>query len=150
MASAIPNSALANLINGTIDLNTDDIRARLCMTNTTCDTEIDAISNLTSYTTIDASNATGYADVQLDTETVTANDVNNRGDFDTATDIVFAGLGGDASRDYQGILLYKYVAGGDANCIPIAFVDFTADIPATATQVTVPSATTNLIQVTQG
>jgi hypothetical protein len=147
MASAIPNSALANIINGTIDLNTSDIRARLCMTNTTCDTEIDAIANLSNYTTIDASDATGYADVALDTETVTANDTDNRGDFDTASDIVFSGLSGDATRDYQGVLLYKYVDGTDANDIPLCFIDFTADIPKEATQVTVPTSTTNILQL---
>lgn len=150
MASAIPNSALANLINGTIDLNSHDIRARLCMTNTTCDTEVDAIADLADYTTIDPSDATGYADVALDTETVTANDANNRADFDTAADIVFTGLGGDATRDYQGILLYKYVDGTNANDLPLCFIDFTTDVLKTSTQVTVPSSTTNLIQVSQG
>ncbi len=150
MASMIPNSAKANLINGTIDLNTSDIRARLCMTNTTCDTELDAITNLSDYTTIDVGDATGYADVALDTETVTANDTDDRGDFDTSTNIVFSGLSGDATRDYQGVLLYKYVDGTDANDIPLCFVDFTSDIPKEATQVTVPSSTTNLLQVTQG
>jgi len=150
MASLIPNSAKANLINGTIDLNTSDIRARLVMTNTTCDTEIDAITNLSDYTTIDPGDATGYADVALDTETVTANDADNRGDFDTATNIVFSGLSGDATRDYQGILLYKYVDGTNANDIPLAYVDFTSVVAKAATQVTVPSSTTNLLQVTQG
>lgn len=150
MPSTIPNSAKANLINGTIDLNSDDIRARLVMTNTTCDTEIDAIAKVSNYTTIDTCDASGYADVQLDTETVTANDTDNRAEFKTATDIVFSGLGANASRNYQGILLYKYVAGGDANCYPLAFIEFTSAIPKEATQVTVPSSTTNLLQVTQG
>ena len=150
MASKIPNSALANLINGTIDLNTDDIRARLVMTNTTCDTEIDAIAKVSNYTTIDVADATGYVDVALDTETVTANDTDNRGDFDTSADIVFTGLSGNATRNYQGVLLYKYVAGGDANCYPLAFIEFSSAIPKEATQVTVPSSTTNLLQATQG
>lgn len=145
----IPNSAKANLVNGTIDLNTSDIRAKLCMSNTTCDTELDAINNLDDYTTIDVSDATGYADVALTGETVTANDTDNRGDFN-ADNIVFAGLSGDATRDYQGILLYVYVDGTNANDIPIAFVEFTTAIPKEATQVTVPSSTTNLLQVTQG
>jgi len=149
MASAIPNSALANIMNGTIDLNSSDIRARLCMTTTTCDTEIDAIVNLADYTLIDVGDATGYADVALTTETVTANDTDNRGDFDTASAIVFTGLSGDATRDYQGVLLYKYVDGTDANDIPLCFIDFTADIAKEATQVTVPSSTTNLLQLAQ-
>lgn len=150
MASMIPNSAKANLVNGTIDLNTSDIRAKLCMNTTTCDTEIDGITKLVNYTLIDASDATGYADVALTGETVTANDTDNRGDFNTSSDIVFTGLSGDATRDYQGILLFVYVDGTLANDIPIAFVEFSAPIPKEATQVTVPSSTTNLLQVTQG
>ena len=150
MASKIPNTALGNLITGVIDLNSSDIRARLVMTNTTCDTEIDAITNLSDYTTIDVGDATGYADVALDTETVTVNDTDNRADFDTATDIVFTGLSGDATRDYQGVLLYKYVDGTDANDIPFEYVDFSAVVVKEATQVTVPSSTTNLLQASQG
>ena len=150
MASKIPNSALANMINGVIDLNTSDIRARLVMLNTTCDTEVDAINNLSNYTTIDPSDATGYADVALTTETVAADDTNNRANFYTAADIVFAGLSGDATRNYQGVLLYKYVDGTNANDIPLAFVEFSSAVPKEATQVTVPSSTTNLLQASQG
>lgn len=133
MASAIPNSTKERLLNGGLDLNTDDIRARLVMTNTTCDTEVDAINFLSNYTTIDPADATGYADVAL-TESVGVDDTNNRGEFD-ATDISFTSLGGDASRAYQGVLLYKRVDGTNANDIPVAYIDFLSTIPATATQV---------------
>ena len=149
MASKVPNSALANIMNGTIDLNTSDIRARLVMTNTTCDTEIDAINTLSNYTTIDVADATGYADVALTGETVTANDTDNRGDFDTSAAIVFSGLSGDATRDYQGVLLYKYVDGTNANDIPLCYIDFSAPIAKEATQVTVPTSTTNILQLAQ-
>lgn len=146
MASAIPNSAKANLINGTIDLNTHDIRARLCMTNTTCDTEVDAINDLADYTLIDVCDASGYADVALDSEAVNVDDTNDRAEFD-ATDLSFTGLGGDASRDIQGVLLYKYVDGTNANDLPIAFIDFTSDIPATATQIDVPWDAEGILQL---
>lgn len=146
MASAIPNSAKANLINGTIDLNTDDIRARLCMTNTTCDTEVDAINDLADYTLIDVCDASGYADVALGSEAVNVDDTNDRAEFD-ATDLSFTGLGGDASRDIQGVLLYKYVDGTNANDLPIAFIDFTSDIPATATQIDVPWDAEGILQL---
>lgn len=146
MASAIPNSAKANLINGTIDLNTHDIRARLCMTNTTCDTEVDAINDLADYTLIDVCDATGYADVALGSEAVNVDDTNDRAEFD-ATDLSFTGLGGDASRDIQGVLLYKYVDGTNANDLPIAFIDFTSDIPATATQIDVPWDAEGILQL---
>lgn len=146
MASAIPNSAKANLINGGIDLNTDDIRVRLCMTNTTCDTEVDAINTLSNYTLIDVCDATGYADVALTSETVTADDTNDRAEFDAA-DASFTGLGGDATRDIQGALIYKYVDGTNANDIPIAFVDFTTDIPLTATQIDIPWNAEGILQL---
>lgn len=148
MASAIPNSALALLISGGIDLDTDDIRARLCMTNTTCDTEVDAITNLSDYTLIDVADATGYADVALTSEAVAADDANNRAEFDAA-DVSFAGLSGDATRAYQGVLLYKYVDGTNANDIPLCFIDFTADIPATATQVDIPWDAQGILQLAQ-
>lgn len=149
MASAIPNSALVRLLTGDIDLNADDIRARLCMTNTTCDTEVDAINDLADYTTIDPADATGYADVALASEAVAADDANDRAEFD-ATDISFTGLSGDASRDYQGVLLYKFVDGTDANDLPLCFIDFTSDIPSTATQVDVPWNAEGILQAAQG
>lgn len=146
MASAVPNSAKSNLINGTIDLNSHDIRARLVMTNTTCDTEVDAINTLSNYTTIDPANATGYADVALTSEAVNTDDTNNRAEFDAA-DISFTGLGGDASRAYQGVLIYKYVDGTNANDIPVCYVDFSSTIPATATQVNVTWNAEGILQL---
>lgn len=146
MASAMPNSAKANLVNGTIDLNSHDIRARLCMTNTTCDTEVDAINDLADYATIDPADASGYADVQLGTEAVNVDDTNNRAEFD-AVDSSFTGLGGNATRDYQGVLIYKYVDGTNANDLPICFIDFAADIPKEATQVDIPWDAEGILQL---
>jgi hypothetical protein len=146
MASAIPNSAKVRLLNGGIDLDTDDIRARLCMTNTTCDTEVDAINDLADYTLIDVCDATGYADVALASEAVAADDTNDRAEFDAA-DASFTGLGGDATRAIQGVLIYKYVDGTNANDLPIAFIDFTADIPTTATQIDIPWDAEGILQL---
>ena len=148
MASKIPNSTLGVMLSAYIAGK--DLRARLCMTNTTCDTEIDAITNLSDYTTIDPADATGYADVALTGETVTVNDTDDRGDLDTSSDIVFTGLSGDATRDYQGVLLYEYVDGTNANDIPMWYTDFSAVVVKEATQVTVPSSSTNLLQASQG
>lgn len=148
MASNIYNAAMASLIDGTIDLNTDDIRAKLLMTNTTADTDKDAIANVDDIGTLDLCDATGYADVALTSEAVAADDANDRAEFD-ADNISFAGLSGDGTRAYQGVLLYKYVDGTDANDIPICFIDFTADIPSTATQVDVPWDAEGILQLAQ-
>lgn len=148
MASRIYNEALRAIAAGEIDLNASDIRARLCMTNTTCDTENDGIVKLSDFTTIDPANATGYADIDMSGLAVNKDDANDRAEFD-ANDLVFSGLGGDAVRDYQGVLLYVYVDGTNANDKAIAFIDFTADVPKQATQVTVPWDAEGIIQFAQ-
>ena len=148
MASNIFNSALNSILNSTIDLDSDDIRARLCMNTTTCDTEKDAITDIADFTLVDVADATGYADVALTSEAVAVDDANDRSEFDAA-DVSFTGLSGDATRDYQGVLIYKYVDGTDANDIPIAFIDFTADITSAATQVDIPWSVEGILQLSQ-
>jgi len=148
MASNIFNSALNSILNSTIDLDSDDIRARLCMNTTTCDTEKDAITDIADFTLVDVADATGYADVALTSEAVAVDDANDRSEFDAA-DVSFTGLSGDATRDYQGVLIYKYVDGTNANDIPIAFIDFTADITSAATQVDVPWSVEGILQLAQ-
>lgn len=145
MASAIPNSAKERLLNGGIDLNTDDIRARLVMANTTCDTQVDAINDLADYTTIDPCDSTGYADIAL-TESVAVDDTNDRAEFD-ATDISFTGLGGDASRNIVGCLIYKYVDGTNANDIPVCYLEFGTAVNSSATQIDVTWSAEGVLQL---
>lgn len=146
MASAIPNAALAGILDGSIDLNDDDIRCALLMTNTTADTEIDSITSISSYTTLDECDATGYSRQALTSEAVNTDNTNDRAEFD-ADDVSFTGLSGDATRDIQGALIYKHVDGTNANDAPIAFIDFTSDIPSTATQIDVPWDSEGILQL---
>ena len=145
MASVVTNEF--KLRSASAYLSGKDIRARLVMTLTTCDTENDGVAKLVDYTTIDPADSTGYADVALANEAASKDDAGDRGEID-ADDVVFSGLGGDASRDYQGVLLYEFVDGTNANDIPAVFIDFATDIPLTATQVTVPWDAEGLIQYT--
>lgn len=150
MASKIPNSFLGNLATGTVPWAVaTDIRARLVMTNTTVDTEIDAITDLADYTTIDPGDATGYADVALTSEAVNVDDANDRAELDAA-DVSFAGLSGDATRDYQGVLLYDYVDGTNANDIPVAFIEpSNQPLAKEATQVDFPWDAEGILQLSQ-
>jgi len=118
-----------------IDLDNDTIKARLLMTNTTCDTENDGISVLSDFSNIDACDATGYSDVTLTGVSVVKDDSSDRAILQSNA-IVFDNLGGDASRDYQGILLYKYI-GADNQNKPIAYIGFTESVPKTKTKITV-------------
>ena len=148
MASIIYNEALRAIAAGEYDLNAADIRARLCMTNTTCDTDNDGVVELADFSAIDVCDATGYADIDMASLAVNKDDTNDRAEFDAA-DLVFSGLSGDATRDAQGVLLYIYVDGTNANDLAVAFIDFTADITSAATQVTVPWDAEGIIQFAQ-
>lgn len=143
MASQIFNVAKAGLLSGAIDLDSNTIKAALLMTNTTADTDNDAISFVGDFGTLDECDAAGYARVSLGSKVVNQDNTNDRGAFDAA-DSSFTGLGGDATRDIQGVLIYKHVT-NDADSIPIAFIDFTSDIPKTATQIDIPWASAGIL-----
>jgi len=122
MANFMYMYAKAKIMSGAIDLDTDDIRVRMVMTNTTCDTETDKqfMSGATGFTTIDVADGANYVDKALAGEAVTCDTVNNRGEFD-ATDVTWTALG-VGTRQYQGLVVYKFVT-GDADSIPIYWID---------------------------
>jgi hypothetical protein len=147
MASVFYNEAKRAFAAGEYDWGADDFRARLVMTNTTCDTENDGIVNIDDFTTVDVADATGYADVALASEAVTKDDANDRAELD-CDNISFAGMSGGATRSYQGILVYKYVDGTDANDLVVAFVEFASTISSAASQVDVTINAEGLFQLT--
>lgn len=151
MASMLYPAALRQILAGEIDLHTggNDIRVMLLMTNTTADTDQDGIDNVADIGTLDECDDTGYARQALANEAVTEDTTNNRAKFD-ADDASFTGLSGDGTRDVQGALIYKHVDGNPLNDIPIQFVDFTADMPNTATQIDVPWHADGLLYAAQG
>jgi len=144
MASLVQNNFKRALMAGEIDMDTDDVRGVLCMTNTTCDTDDE--QTLMNGLTLDESDATGYARIDMAGLTITQDDANNRAEFD-ATDLSFSGLSGDATRDYQGVLIYKHVT-DDTDSIPWFFVEFTnTPVAKEATQVDVPWDAQGILQL---
>jgi len=146
MASVLYQNALAATFENTIDWETDNLDARLLMTNTTADTEPDA-TTVAGITTLDEANATSYAKEDVTTPAVSADDTDNEMVW-TSDNWVWSGLGGDATRDYQGALLVKYVDGSTGD-IPLLFVDFTADVTKAATQVTAPAPAEGFLNIGQ-
>lgn len=124
MASVILNEFKRANAAAEIDLNADDIRARLVMTNTTVDTENDGIVNLADYTLIDVCDSAGYANEEMDNEAVNKDDANDRAEFD-ADDSTWLALA-VCTRQLPGYLLYKHVDGTDANDLVIAYIEFPA------------------------
>lgn len=119
MADFVYTESLADLMSGDIDLDTDDIRCRLVMTNTTADTDEDA-ATWGAFTTDDEMDGASYAAVALTTEAVTADTTNDRGKFD-ADDVTFSSLG-VGTRNVLAVVVVKFVDGGDAD-IPIFYID---------------------------
>lgn len=147
MASVIYNKALANMLSDYL-VSGKDVRAILVMTNTTCDTENDAIDFVANFTTLDEGDGTGDTTrIALTSEAAAEDDTNDRGEFDAA-DLSFTGLAGDATRAYQGVLLYEHVT-NDADSKVVAFIDFASDIASTATQVDVPWDAEGILQASQ-
>lgn len=146
MASVIYNKFLSNLLAEYL-VTGADVRVALLMTNTTADTENDAIDFVTNFTTLDECDATGYARQALTSEAAAEDDTNDRGEFDAA-DVVFSGLSGDATRDIQGALLYQHVT-DDTDSPVIAFIDFAADVTSAATQITIPWDAEGILQASQ-
>jgi hypothetical protein len=123
MASFVYNEAKRKWFNGTLDLDTDDIRVRLLMTNTTYDTENDGITNISDFTTDDIHDGANYVDKALGTETVTKTDASDRADF-SADNVTWTALGA-GTRAVAGALVYKFIT-NDAASFPIAWVEFSA------------------------
>ncbi len=120
MASQIYNEFKRANAAGEIDLNADDIRFALLMTNTTADTENDGIINLNDFTTLDEHATAGRK--ALANEAVNKDDANDRAEFD-ADDVTWTALANGA-RAIAGALIYKHVDGTDANDLVIAWIEF--------------------------
>ncbi len=147
MASVVYNEFKRASAAGEIDLDAggDDIRIRLCMTNTTCDTENDGKTDLNDFTTIDACDGANYVDKALAAEAVGKDDANDRAEFD-ADNVTWTALG-VGTRATQGVLIYKFVT-TDADHVPICFVDFASDVTHDGTDFSIQWNAEGIIQLT--
>ena len=116
--------AKAGLMNGSIDLDTHDIRAMLVMTNTTADTE-NTKTTISGFTTLDEFDGAGYTRQALTGESVGADNTNNRGEF-TADTFTFTNLSA-GTRSIAGVVLFRYIT-TDADHIPIAYIDTSGSV----------------------
>jgi hypothetical protein len=106
-----------------MDLNADDMRLLLLMTNTTGDTDVDS-DNTGSYT-LDEMDGANYARAALANEAVNTDDANDRAEFD-ADDVVFAALG-NGTRQVQGALIHEHIT-NDAGSFPFVWSEFSSTI----------------------
>jgi len=145
MASVVYNEFKRANAAAEIDLNADDIRIRLLMSNTTADTENDAIVNIVDLTTVDVCDGANYVDKALANEAVNKDDGNDRAEFD-ADDVTWTALG-VGTRTTVGVLIYKYVDGTDANDLVIAYVEFASAVTHDGTDFTIQWNAEGILQL---
>jgi hypothetical protein len=129
---------------GEIDLNADDIRVALVMTNSTCPTQNDGVTTLSGFTTVDEMNGANYARKALANEAVNKDDANDRAEFD-ADDVVWTSLGA-GTRSIAGVLVYKHVT-NDADSIPIAYLEFPSPVVADGNNFTITWHAEGILQL---
>ena len=126
MASHWFNEGKRAVLAGEIQFATDDIRAALCMLNTTADSVIDGAIHLSDLT-LDECDGAGYSRQALANKTVTRDDTNDLAVFD-ADDESFGSIGA-STRNVQGVLIYLHVT-NDADSVPLFWLEFsTSKVP---------------------
>lgn len=115
--------AKTKLAKGDLDFDLVDLRIRLCMSNTTADTDQDAAS-LAAIGTIDAYDGSGYADIDATLVGVASDLAADRAEIDYA-DATFGAAVGAGSRQWVGLMYYVRVDGTTANDYPVAWKDLT-------------------------
>ena len=115
--------AKQKLAKADLDFDSLDLRIKLCMSNTTADTDQDA-ATISAIGTLDNYDGSGYTPLDCGGITVTEDDPNNRSEvhIDAGT---FGATVAAGTRNIVGLLYYKYVDGTAANDIPIAWKDVT-------------------------
>lgn len=104
---------------GEIDLENDDLRVLLVMTNSTAGSQ-PAAETLSGITTLDEHDGAGYARKALESVDWSKNVGENRSELH-CDDIVWEALGA-GTRNAQALVLYKHLT-DDTDSIPIAYID---------------------------
>lgn len=121
MANVVANIAKSGLLDGTIDLNSHDIRLLLVKTGSTAEADIVDANTISAIGTLNEVTVSGYARAALANETVTTDDTNDRAQF-TADTVAFGALA--TGETIIGAIVYKHVT-NDTDSIPILFLDLT-------------------------
>lgn len=121
------NHSKGRLATASLNVPTADIRALLCMTNTTADTDRDA-QHMSDIGTLDEFNGAGYTAATLSGKAVVVDTVNDLARIDAA-DFTFGSAVAAGTRQIQGVLLKVRVDGTAANDYPLAWIDTGATFP---------------------
>lgn len=132
MASFFYNEAKRLHADGSLDLDTDVIRAALCMTNTTCDIDYET-NTVSAFTTLDEFDGTGYTSghggagrqvLSLVITEVVGAPGTGHAKID-APDEVWSTLAA-GTRSIQGVLIHREGPTNDTDAVPVAWSEFAA------------------------
>jgi len=115
------------LATAALDLSSADIRVIALMSDTTADTDEDAV-NIDDITTLDEFDGVGYSELDLASITVTLVPGSDRAQVDAA-DGTFGATVAAGTRYITAILYYVYIDGTAANDIPLVFDDTSPTFP---------------------
>lgn len=104
------------------DEGSGDVRLLLAMTNTTADTDQDALT-LSGIGTLDEYDGAGYARAVLAGQSVVRDDANNRAEMTATSPVSFGATVAAGTRSAAGSVVYMHVDGTAANDWPIAWID---------------------------
>lgn len=126
MADVIFNAFKKNILNGTIDLDTDTIKVMLVTSGYTPDQDL---HDFRDDVTANEVSGTGYSagGTALSTKTVTQDNTDNEGVFD-ADDVTWS----TATITARGAVLYKSRGGASSADELICYFDFGSDKTSTA------------------
>lgn len=145
MASRVFNCFIRGNAAGEIDLNADDIRVALLMTNTDADTVAQSAVDFVDDIALDEMDGANYVRKALANEAVNRDDPNDRAEFG-ADDVTWTSLGA-GTRSMQGALVFKFVT-VDGDSIPIAYVEFSSPVAADGTDFTIQWNAEGILQLT--
>lgn len=117
--------AYGEYLNADTDLVSGDVRIVPCMTNTTCDTQRDAIDQYSDFTTPDEFDGSGYSTggQALDNQAVNIDDANDRAEFDADDEAATLGAG---TRSIQGNLLIEFISTLNGS-LPLHWIEYSAN-----------------------
>jgi len=144
MANFAYTHGKTKLMNGSIDLSSDDIRVLLVSSDTTADTEEDKefVDNLTTLDEFDGAN---YVRKALASEAVAADEANDRGEFD-ADNVTWTALGA-GTRELTGIVVFMHVT-NDTDSPLIAYIHDDLPITPGGGDVTISWNAEGILQIT--
>lgn len=120
MSAFVYTVATEKIADAALNLGTADLRVKLLMSNTTADTERDALT-LATITTLDEFDGAGYAELDLASLTTTRVDGSDRTQVDAANG-TFGATVAAGTRSIVALLYYVYIDGG-AGDYPLTYDD---------------------------